>query len=58
MRPWRRELVRRIRQPVGTALSPVWVTLGVALVLAASVIALLEAKLRPVVAEIAAALRG
>ena len=55
MRPWRRELVRRIRQPVGTALSPVWVTLGVALVLAASVIALLEAKLRPVVAEIAAA---
>ena len=51
MRPWRRELVRRIRQPVGTALSPVWVTLGVALVLAASVIALLEAKLRPVVAE-------
>lgn len=55
MRPWRRELVRRIRQPVGTALPPVWVTLGVALVLAASVIALLEAKLRPVVAEIAAA---
>ena len=40
MRPWRRELVRY---------------LAVALVVAASVIALLENKLRPVVAEIAAA---
>ena len=55
MRPWRRELYPRNRPPEGTGLSPVWVTLGVALVLAASVIALLEAKLRPVVAEIAAA---
>lgn len=55
MRPWRRELVRRMRQPVGAALSPVWVTLGVALAVAWSVIALLEAKLRPVVAEVAAA---
>lgn len=34
---------------------PVLLTLGVALVVAASVIALLENKLRPVVAEIAAA---
>lgn len=67
MRPWRRELVRYVRRPVrrrrpvwtgsGPALKipPALVTLAVALIVAASVIALLEAKLRPVVAEIAAA---
>ena len=67
MRPWRRELVRYLRRPVrrrraawtgsGPALRipPAFLTLGVALVVAASVIALLENKLRPVVAEIAAA---
>ncbi len=67
MRPWRRELVRNMRRPMGRR-RPVWMgsgpalrippaflTLGVALVVAASVIALLENKLRPVVAEIAAA---
>lgn len=64
MRPWRRELVRYVRCParrraawLGPELRipPALLTLGVALVVAASVIALLEAKLRPVVAEIAAA---
>lgn len=67
MRPWRRELVRSIRRPVkrrrpvwtgpGPALkiSPALITLAVALIVAASIIALLENKLRPVVAEIAAA---
>lgn len=67
MRPWRRELVRYLRRPVrrrraawtgpGPELKipPVLITLAVALVVAASVIALLEHKLRPVVAEIAAA---
>lgn len=57
MRPWRRELVRRIHRPVGAAprLSPIWITLGVALAVAVSAITLLEAKLRPVVAELAAA---
>ena len=67
MRPWRRELVRYLRRPVrrrraawtgpGPELKipPVLITLAVALVVAASVIALLEAKLRPVVAEAAAA---
>ena len=67
MRPWRRELVRYLRRPVrrrraawtgpGPELKipPVLITLAVALVVAASVIALLENKLRPVVAEIAAA---
>lgn len=67
MRPWRRELVRYLRRPVrrrraawtgpGSELKipPVLITLAVALVVAASVIALLENKLRPVVAEIAAA---
>lgn len=65
MAPWRRELVRRMRQPWGRgrpvwtgprwSISPVFLTLAVALAVAASVIALLEAKLRPVVAEIAAA---
>ncbi|MCI9155514.1 MAG: sporulation protein YunB [Lawsonibacter sp.] len=66
MRPWRRELVRKMRRPVNRR--PVWtctgpklrvhpliLTLAVALVVAGSIIALLEAKLRPVVAEIAAA---
>lgn len=63
MRPWRRELVRRIRKqvdrrrPAGTrfAVPPVLLTLTVALVVAVSIIALLETKLRPVVSELAAA---
>lgn len=67
MRPWRRELVRYVRRPVrrrravwtgpGPALKipPALVTLAVALLVAGSVIALLEAKLRPVVAEAASA---
>ena len=63
MRPWRRELIRRIRKPVpqrrpaGVRFegSTLLLTLAVALAVAASVIALLEAKLRPVVAELAAA---
>lgn len=67
MRPWRRELVRYVRRPVRRR-RPVWtgpgpamkippalITLAVALIVAASVIALLEAKLRPVVAEVASA---
>lgn len=67
MGPWRREFIRYVRRPVNRR-KPVWtgpgpalkippalLTLAVALVVAASVIALLEAKLRPVVAEIAAA---
>ena len=63
--PWRRELVRHMRRPwtrgrpVWTgphwSIPPIFLTLAVALAVAASVIALLEAKLRPVVAEIAAA---
>lgn len=65
MAPWRRELIRRMRQPwsrrrpVWTgprrSIHPIFLTLTVAFAVAASVIALLEAKLRPVVAEIAAA---
>lgn len=67
MRPWRRELVRYVRRPVKQRrpiwtgpgpelkISPALVTLAVALVVAGSIIALLEHKLRPVVAEIAAA---
>lgn len=67
MRPWRRELVRYVRRPAkqrrpvwtgpGSALRipPALLTLAVALTVAVSVIALLEAKLRPVVAEIASA---
>lgn len=65
MAPWRREMIRRMRQPwsrripVWTGprrpISPVLLTLAVAFAVAASVIALLEARLRPVVAEIAAA---
>lgn len=67
MRPWRRELVRYLRRPVrrrraawtgpGPELKipPALITFAVALIVAASVIALLEHKLRPVVAEIAAA---
>ena len=67
MRPWRRELVRYVRRPAKRR-RPVWtspgpelkippalVTLAVALLVAGSIIALLENKLRPVVAEIAAA---
>lgn len=67
MRPWRRELVRYLRRPAsrrrpvwtgpgpGVTIPPVLLTLAVALVVASSAIALLEAKLRPVVAEVAAA---
>lgn len=65
MGPWRRELVRYVRRPVrrrravwtgpGPRIPPALVTLAVALIVAGSVIALLEAKLRPVVAEIASA---
>ncbi|NBI09352.1 sporulation protein YunB [Colidextribacter sp. OB.20] len=67
MGPWRRELVRcmrgpmRRRRPVWTGpgpalrIPPAVLTLAVALVVAGTVIALLEAKLRPVVAELAAA---
>ena len=67
MGPWRREFVRYMRRPAkrrrpvwtgpGPALRipPVLITLAVALMVAGGVIALLEAKLRPVVAEIAAA---
>ena len=67
MRPWRRELVRYVRRPVKQRrpiwtgpgpelkISPALVTLAVALVVAGSIIALLEHKLRPVVAEIASA---
>ncbi len=67
MRPWRREFVRNIRRPIRRR-RPVWtgpgpelrippalITLAVALVVAVSIITLLENKLRPVVAEIAAA---
>lgn len=67
MGPWRREFVRYMRRPVSRR-RPVWtgpgpelkippalITLVVALIVAASVIALLENKLRPVVAEIAVA---
>lgn len=65
MGPWQREFVRSIRRPMRRR-RPVWtgsgpvlripptlLTLGAALIVAASVIALLEYKLRPVVAEIA-----
>jgi len=64
MRPWRRELSRKLRRPVNRrpvwtggrpSVPPVFITLAVALLVAAGIIALLEAKLRPVVAEIAAA---
>ena len=65
MAPWRREMIRRMHQPwsrrrrVWTgphwSIPPVFLTLAVALAVAVSVIAILEAKLRPVVAEIAAA---
>ena len=67
MGPWRREFIRYVRRPVNRR-KPVWtgpgpalkippalLTLAVALLVAGTVIALLEAKLRPVVAEIAAA---
>lgn len=67
MGPWRREFVRYMRRPAKRR-RPVWtgpgpqmkippalITLAVALIVAASVIALLENKLRPVAAEIAAA---
>ena len=67
MGPWRREFVRYMRRPARRRRSvwtgsgpemkipPALLTLAVALAVAASVIALLEAKLRPVVAEAAAA---
>ena len=67
MGPWRREFIRYVRRPVNRR-KPVWtgpgpalkippalLTLAVALLVAGTVIALLENKLRPVVAEIAAA---
>ena len=67
MGPWRREIVRYMRRPA-TRRKPVWtgpgpelkipptlITMAVALVVAGSIIALLETKLRPVVAEIASA---
>lgn len=67
MGPWRREFIRYVRRPVNRR-KPVWtgpgpalkippalLTLAVALLVAGTVIALLESKLRPVVAEIAAA---
>ena len=58
MRPWRRELMRWARRPAadrrrpvrtgrGLAIHPFVLTLSVALLVAASIIALLEAKLRP-----------
>lgn len=65
MAPWRRELIRRVRRPVRyrppvwtgprRSIPPVFLTLAVALLMSASVIALLEARLRPVMAEVAAA---
>lgn len=65
MAPWRRELVRRMRRPVRyrppvwtephRSISPVFLTVAVALLVSASIIALLETRLRPVLTEIAAA---
>lgn len=65
MSPWRREFVRRVRRPRNLwrtaktgriqSLPSAFLTLGVAFLIATSAIALLEAKLRPVVAEVAAA---
>ena len=67
MGPWRREFIRYVRRPVNRR-KPVWtgsdpalkippalLTLAIALLVAGTVIALLESKLRPVVAEVAAA---
>lgn len=64
-RPWRRELTRYMRRPVNRrrpvwtrpsrSIHPVFLTLAVGILVAASVIALLESRLRPVVAEIASA---
>lgn len=67
MGPWQRKFVRYMRRPLNRR-RPVWtgpgpalkiplplLTLAVALVVSVSIIALLEHKLRPVVAEIAAA---
>ncbi len=65
MRPWRRELIRYMRSPgrlrqsaaLGPKLNipPALITLAVALAVAGASIALLQARLRPVVKEIAAA---
>ena len=64
MRPWRRELIRHMRRPMGQgrpwrrpvpAVPPFAVTLTAALLVAASAIALMETRLHPVAAEIAAA---
>ncbi len=57
---WQREFVRRLRRPSGRKITcphipPVLLTLAVAFLVAASVISLLETKLRPVVIEVAAA---
>ena len=65
MGPWRREFVRYMHRPVsrrrpawtgpGLRVPPILITLVVALSVAALIITLLESRLRPVVAEIAAA---
>lgn len=63
MSPWRREFVRRVRNTRRRSVQPArprtvptaFLTLAVALLVAASIITLLEIKLRPVVAEVAAA---
>lgn len=67
MGPWRREFVRYMRRPAGRRrtvwtgpspalkIPPALLTLAVALMVSAAIITLLENKLRPVVAEIAAA---
>lgn len=64
MQPWKRKLLRYVRRSAGRrhpqrrpALSvhPLFLTLTVAVLLAASIITLLEAKLRPVMMEVAAA---
>lgn len=67
MGPWRREFVRYMRRPAkrrhpvwtgprpALRIPPVLITLSVALVVAGTVITLLENRLRPVVAEIASA---
>ncbi|MEA4932685.1 MAG: sporulation protein YunB [Lawsonibacter sp.] len=64
MRPWRRELGRRLRgsprsscsrEPLRGGIPPAVVTLVVGLLLAGAIIGLLEARLRPIVSEAAQA---
>lgn len=64
MRPWRRELGRRLRrgprsprgqEPLRGGIHPLVVTLAVGLLLAGGIIGLLEARLRPMVSEVAQA---